>query len=199
MKTAVFMIWAGAVFDFLDGFAARLLKKYSAIGKDLDSLADVVTFSFLPATIMFSLIENSSSNLILPYLGFLLVLFGALRLAKFNNDTRQGDIFYGLPVPAVGIFVSGLPYILAIDYWQIGDVAGHHYLLIAVTILLSILMVSDVKLMSLKFSSFGMKVNWQRYLLLISALVLLLFWQFAALPIIISLYVVLSLALNIGE
>lgn len=199
VKTGVFMIWAGAIFDFLDGFTARLLKEYSAIGKDLDSLADIVTFCFLPGTILFALIGQNSSNAVLPYFGFLLVLFGAVRLAKFNNDSRQGDFFYGLPVPAAGIFVSGLPYIIGIESAIISAVVANEYFLIGISILMSVLMVSDIKLMSLKFSSFEIKGNWQRYMLLISGLLLLLFWQFAALPIIISLYVVFSVALNIGE
>ena len=102
------MIWAGALFDFLDGFAARMMKKYSSIGKDLDSLADLVTFCLLPATILFMLVEQNSNSTVFPFFGYLLVIFGALRLAKFNNDTRQGEFFYGLPVPAAAIFVSGL-------------------------------------------------------------------------------------------
>ena len=193
------MIWAGALFDFLDGFAARMMKKYSSIGKDLDSLADLVTFCLLPATIMFLLMEQESSNKIFPYMGYILVIFGALRLAKFNNDTRQGEFFYGLPVPAAAIFVSGLPYIATLENGAITAAISNQYTLIAITIILSVLMVSDFKLMSLKFSDFSIKGNWQRYLLLLSSLVLLLFWQFAALPVIISLYLVLSMALNIGD
>ena len=193
------MIWAGALFDFFDGFAARMLKKYSSIGKDLDSLADIVTFCFLPATLLFVLIGHNSENMILPYFGFLLVIFGALRLAKFNNDTRQGEFFYGLPVPAAGIFVSGLPYLAAIEYDAVASIISNQYFLIGIAILLSALMVSDIKLMSLKSTDFSFKGNWQRYLLLLSSVVLLLLWQFAALPVIISLYLVLSMALNIGD
>jgi CDP-diacylglycerol--serine O-phosphatidyltransferase len=148
---------------------------------------------------LFLLIEQHSGGLIFPYAGYLLVIFGALRLAKFNNDTRQGEFFYGLPVPAAGIFFSGLPYLAAIENNFITSALSNQYVLIAITIVLSALMVSDFKLMSLKFSDFKIKGNWQRYLLLLSSLLLLLFWQFAALPVIISLYLVLSMALNIGD
>ncbi|MDZ7605166.1 MAG: CDP-alcohol phosphatidyltransferase family protein [Cyclobacteriaceae bacterium] len=90
LQTGAIMIWLGAGFDFLDGFAARLLKKFSIIGKDLDSLADLITFCFLPGAILFSMI-NAGNPGFLGFSGFLLVVFGALRLAKFNNDTRQAD------------------------------------------------------------------------------------------------------------
>ena len=109
------MIWAGALFDFFDGFAARILKSTSPIGKDLDSLADLVTFCFLPASIVYVLISLGTKNEIIPFSGYLLVIFGALRLAKFNNDTRQTENFYGLPVPSSAIFVSGLPFILSLQ------------------------------------------------------------------------------------
>lgn len=190
------MIWAGAMFDFFDGFAARMLNKFSLIGKDLDSLADIVTFCFLPATILFALIEQNVQNENLPYIGYLLVLFGALRLAKFNNDTRQTDHFYGLPVPASGIFVSALAFIPS-DNSLLTDILTNPFTLIGVAILLSIMMVSDVKLMSLKFKNFSFQDNWHRYVLIISSFLLLLFIQIVALPLIILLYVVLSAALNI--
>ena len=96
LQTGSIMIWVGALFDFFDGFAARMLRKFSTIGKDLDSLADLITFCFLPGSIIYSLIEQDSDVFLLPYTGFLLALFGALRLAKFNNDTRQSENFHGL-------------------------------------------------------------------------------------------------------
>lgn len=196
LQTGSIMIWAGALFDFFDGFAARILKKFSAIGKDLDSLADLITFCFLPASILYSLIDQSTSNAWLPYLGYLLALFGALRLAKFNNDTRQSEHFYGLPVPASGIFVSVFPFISNVGF---NGFFTSYYTLIGISILLSAMMVSDIKLMSLKFKNFSLKANWSRFLLIILSIILLVIFKIVALPIIIIVYVVLSLALNIRK
>ena len=194
-----FMIWAGALFDFLDGFAARMLKKFSSIGKDLDSLADLITFCFLPATIVFASIEFTTPGSYLAFAGYLLVIFGAVRLARFNNDPRQSEHFYGLPVPASGLFVSALPFISAEGQDSIFSFATEPYALVTIAVLLSVMMVSDIKLMSLKFSNFSFGENWQRYLLVLLALLLLVFLQIVAIPIIILLYVVWSIALNIAE
>ncbi len=188
------MIWSGALFDFFDGFAARILKKFSPIGKDLDSLADLVTFCFLPASILYALIAQSSTISWLPYFGYLLTLFGALRLAKFNNDTRQSEHFYGLPVPASGIFVSVFPFISNVGF---NDFFTNSYTLIGISVLLSTMMVSDIKLMSLKFKDFSTKANWSRYLLIIISIILLAIFKIVAFPIIIIVYVVLSMTVNI--
>ena len=197
--TGSMMIWAGAIFDFFDGLAARVLNKFSSIGKDLDSLADLVTFCFLPSTILFALIKRNSENEFLPYFGFLLVIFGAIRLAKFNNDTRQSDSFYGLPVPSSAIFVSAFPY-MAIEKTSIfHELSTNEYALISVAILMSFMMVSDIKLLSLKFKNFDFQANWYRYLLIVVSVLMLAFLQIIALPIIIMLYVVLSVALKIVE
>lgn len=199
IQTAGIMIWAGALFDFFDGFAARILKKFSTIGKDLDSLADLITFCFLPATMIYVIINQNSSNHFLPFTGYLLVIFGALRLAKFNNDTRQADTFYGLPVPASAIFVSAFPFALDQDIMEMSTLLANPYVFVGIAILLSILMVSDIKLLSLKFKNFSLKENWPRFLLLLSAFLLILTLKVLALPLIILLYVVFSLALNISE
>lgn len=188
------MIWAGGLFDFFDGFAARILKKFSPIGKDLDSLADLVTFCFLPASILYALIDQSSTISWLPYFGYLLTLFGALRLAKFNNDTRQSEHFYGLPVPASGIFVSVFPFISTVGF---NDFFTSGYTLIGISLLLSTMMVSDIKLMSLKFKDISFKANWSRYLLIIISIILLAIFKIIAFPIIIIVYVVLSMTVNI--
>ncbi len=199
LQAAAIMIWVGALFDFLDGSAARLLNKFSPIGKDLDSLADLVTFCFLPGAILFEIAGQNTSNPILPYAGFLLVIFGALRLAKFNNDTRQAETFYGLPVPASALFVSGLPFALSGEPAWLSDAVSSLYVIAAIAIILSFMMVSDIKLMSLKFKNFTFANNWPRYILLIGALILLIFFKVVALPVIIILYVALSIALNIIE
>ena len=199
LQTGSIMIWAGALFDFFDGFAARMLRKFSAIGKDLDSLADLITFCFLPASILFALIDQYSVNNWMPYVGYLLVLFGALRLAKFNNDSRQSDTFYGLPVPASGIFVSALPFISGVEHSGFAGFLTSYYALAVISILLSLMMVSDIKLMSLKFKELSIKANWQRFLLILISLILLVVFNIVALPFIIILYVVLSVTLNIIE
>jgi len=193
------MIWFGALFDFLDGLAARFLKQFSTIGKDLDSLADLITFCFLPGTIIYLIITQNSTNVYLPYTGYLLVIFGALRLAKFNNDARQENTFYGLPVPASAIFVSALPFIQESSVMGSTTVFSSPYLYFGITLLLSFLMISDIPLLSLKFKNFTFKPNWHRYLLLIISITLLFFIEILALPIIILLYVVLSMALKISE
>jgi len=193
------MIWVGALFDFFDGFAARVLKKFSTIGKDLDSLADLITFCFLPGTILYVLINQNSTNHFIPFSGYLLVIFGALRLAKFNNDTRQADTFYGLPVPASAIFVSAFPFSKGETFMEMNTLLANPYVFIGISILLSILMVADIKLLSLKFKNFNLSDNWPRFLLIASALILLITLKVLALPLVILLYVVFSLALNISE
>lgn len=193
------MIWAGAIFDFFDGFSARILNKFSAIGKDLDSLADLVTFCFLPATIIFTLIDQNGESNDFSYMVYLIVIFGALRLARFNNDARQTDTFYGLPVPAVAIFVSVLPFIKELEKSAFSEFLIKDHTLIGIAILLSLMMVADIKLMSLKFKDFTLNNNWSRYLLIAISLILLAFFKIIALPLIIVLYVVLSLVLKIAE
>jgi CDP-diacylglycerol--serine O-phosphatidyltransferase len=199
IQTGSIMIWAGALFDFFDGFAARMLKKFSSIGKDLDSLADLITFCFLPASILFALIELNQTSSWFAYFGYLIVIFGALRLAKFNNDSRQSESFYGLPVPASGIFVSVFPFISDVEKAGVSDFLINSYTLIGVSVLLSFMMVSDIKLMSLKFKDFSISGNWPRFLLIIISIILIVIFKIIALPFIIILYVVLSLALNIAE
>ena len=196
LQTGSIMIWAGAIFDYFDGFAARILKKFSLIGKDLDSLADLITFCFLPASILFSLIDQHDTTGWLPFLGYLLVLFGALRLAKFNNDTRQSENFHGLPVPASAIFVSALPFILPLEF---NGIFANNFVLIGIAIFLSAMMVSDIKLMSLKFKNFSFKANQSRYLLILVSIILIVFFRIVALPVIIIWYIVLSAATNIRE
>jgi CDP-diacylglycerol--serine O-phosphatidyltransferase len=199
LQTGSIMIWAGALFDFFDGFVARMLKKFSSIGKDLDSLADLITFCFLPASILFVIIDQQSTINWLPYFGYLLVLFGAVRLAKFNNDTRQSENFYGLPVPANGIFVSAVPFISTIENAGFRDVLTDYRTLVGISILLSIMMVSNIKLMSFKFKEASFKANWPRFLLILISLSLIVVFKIVALPFIIIIYVVSSIALNIAE
>ncbi len=187
LATASYMIWLAAIFDFFDGFAARLLKVSSPIGKELDSLADMVTFGVLPAFILFSLQENISTGY-LPYISISVALFSALRLAKFNVDTRQSHGFIGIPTPASAFFVSGLV------FWPAGSIFISNPLsIIIISISLSLLMVAPFPMLALKFKDYSLRNNISRYLVVMVSVVLLLIMKEKAFPIIISFYVALSL------
>lgn len=207
LAIASYLIGLAAIFDFLDGFFARLLKAQSPIGKDLDSLADVISFGLVPGLILFKLLEYSSgisvnSGIItsVPYIAFLIPMFSALRLAKFNNDERQTDVFIGLPTPANALLIASFPLILIQQSTLVGlDITGFQSFflstpfLLAITILLSYLLVAQIYLLSLKFKNFTWKDNKIRYIFLGSSCLLLLLFYYLAIPIIIILYILLSL------
>jgi CDP-diacylglycerol---serine O-phosphatidyltransferase len=182
---AAWCIWAAALLDFMDGFLARILKAYSEIGKQLDSLADLISFGLLPASILYQMIGSTSTSEILPLFAFLLVLFSAWRLAKFNIDESQTNSFKGLPTPASAIFVSGLIYIKMVN---IED----PYILLTIVLLLSFSMVSNLPLMALKFKNYGWKGNEFRYLLVLFSLLLLIFFGIQAISFSILLYILFS-------
>ena len=184
---AAYAIWIAAVFDFFDGFSARLLKVSSPIGKELDSLADMVTFGVLPSVILFKMMDGANYEL-LPYVAFSLALFSALRLAKFNIDTRQSTSFIGMPTPAAAFFVSGLPFWQA----QYPEFVGWQSIII-ITVTLSLLLVSPIKMLALKFPDYSVKNNWHRYLVILLSVVAFLLLGSRSLPIIIGLYLVISL------
>ncbi len=178
-------IFGAAFLDFCDGFVARLLKVSSELGKQLDSLADVVSFGVAPSFILISYgwLGNSS------YLGFAIGVFACVRLAKFNIDTRQGESFLGLPVPAVGILIAALPFIklngnlgFLLEFWPI----------LILTAILCFLMVSEIPMLALKFKNFYVKENIWRYLVLLVSLLLLLIFKMEGLPLIILSYVLIS-------
>lgn len=156
LEYGVYAMILGAILDFFDGFAARLLKVSSAIGKDLDSLADVVTFGVLPAFLAFNLIESCSCSLGMYYkFGALLIaLFSALRLAKFNNDNRQTEGFIGLPTPANALFWAGMVFLQHNPNFEFVFVPGR---LLALVIVFSYLLVSELPVYSLKFKNFNFK------------------------------------------
>ena len=184
---AAYAIWIAAVFDFLDGFSARLLKVSSPIGKELDSLADMVTFGALPSFILFKMMGGASYELA-SYVAFALALFSALRLAKFNVDTRQSNTFIGMPTPAAAFFVSGLP------FWQTQypELMSWQIIMI-ITVILSLLLVSPIKMLALKFTEYSVKNNWHRYIVLLLSLTAFVFLGSKSLPIIIGLYLIISL------
>jgi len=187
------LIVAGAVFDFFDGFAARLLKVSSPIGKELDSLADVITFGFAPAAIVFALIGKCGGPEWLQYAAFLLAAFSALRLAKFNLDDRQTMGFIGLPTPANALFWAS-----AALWLEQGAVESEITVyLLCIGILLSCwLLICEIPMFALKFKSFGMKGNELRYSFIVAsaALIAILGWNGFAL--IVPLYIIVSAASN---
>jgi CDP-diacylglycerol--serine O-phosphatidyltransferase len=150
--TGVFIFVAlAAVFDFLDGLAARALHAYSDLGKELDSLSDVVSFGVAPGCLVYSFLASYADGTGLPFIAFLLPIFAALRLAKFNIDTRQTSSFLGLPVPSMGLFwVSFIPsiYLFTQSYSPLTLV-----IVVALVIVFSALMVSEIPMFSLKFKS----------------------------------------------
>jgi CDP-diacylglycerol---serine O-phosphatidyltransferase len=187
------LIWAACIFDFLDGFAARILKVSSPIGKELDSLADMVTFGVLPSLLMCYLLTRaeagSQSGIIyMPFVGLSLAVFSAIRLAKFNIDERQVDGFIGVPTPANALFIIGLP--LFFEHFRL---EMSWIFLTVVTLLFSWLMVSPFNLFSLKFKSFGWKGNEVRFTFLAISVLLIGFLREAAVSTIIITYILTSL------
>jgi CDP-diacylglycerol--serine O-phosphatidyltransferase len=184
------------VMDLLDGALARLLNATSDIGKQLDSLADIVSFGLAPAFIMFTLLDKYSDGEYIPYIAFMVPVFAAIRLARFNIDPAQEKEFRGLTVPAAALMLLSIPMALNCKLGGIpwlnafySSPAG----LIAITVSLSILMVSPLKLFSLKLSSIYWKHNRGRYILIAFALIFFLIYRFAAIPFILVLYIILSL------
>lgn len=192
LEWASYSILVAAVFDFLDGMLARLLKAYSDIGKDLDSLADVVSFGVLPSVIIYQLFLDSSSNSEwLHYSAFLIAIFSALRLAKFNNDIRQTENFIGLPTPANAMLIASLPFIAAGGN-MVSSFLQNPVFLAGLSLGMGLLLISEIHLMSLKFSGLNFKMNLYRYILVFSSLILLLIFKFTAVPIIMVTYFTIS-------
>lgn len=204
--TAALFVFLGIFFDFFDGFAARKLKVQSELGLQLDSLADVVTSGVVPGVTMFKLMEfvfadwgeiNTADNFslqILPLLGFSITLASAYRLAKFNIDTEQQNYFKGLPTPANTIFILSLPLILEFNQSNVvNSIILNSWFLVAITALSCYLLNSKVKLFALKFKDYSFKANATRYIFLILCIILLVVLQFLAIPIIILLYIGMSL------
>ncbi|WP_397446445.1 CDP-alcohol phosphatidyltransferase family protein [Polaribacter sp. R77954] len=213
---AALFVVIGIILDFFDGFAARLLNVAGELGKQLDSLADMVTSGLVPGIIMVKLmqinlfnkaefVENNTidgvfDNTVLGYslIGLIITLGACYRLGKFNLDTRQTDFFIGLPTPAMSLFVVSLPLIQAnTDFVFVQSLIGNNYFLIALTWILSFLMNAEINLFSLKLKDYSFKKNWLIYLFLTFSLVLILLINYLAIPIIIIFYVVLSTVKNL--
>jgi CDP-diacylglycerol--serine O-phosphatidyltransferase len=188
--SAYFVLLAGT-FDFFDGLVARLLNVKSEIGKQLDSLADMVSFGFLPGVVMYQLLKTSDyTNEYLAYFGFFITIFSALRLAKFNIDERQNEDFIGLNTPMNTLFIVSLPFI-AKDYPVL---IGSSTVLIAVILTSSFLLVSEIKIFSFKLKDLSWKANQMKFIFLLLSLILIIVLKFVAVPFILVLYVAFSIA-----
>ena len=234
LNWAAYLVGFALVFDFFDGFVARLLKVTSPIGKDLDSLADCVTFGVVPGLIMYKLINalnihldlstlfstltntklNATTNL--SYVALIIPVFSAIRLAKFNNDSRQTDSFIGLPTPANAIFFASIPLIIGSDissfqkfaseYLGVNGINGFivaesyasiaRIVLATLCVIFSLLLIIELPLIALKFKNFSLKDNLFRYLLILSSIILFILFKFIAIPIIILIYIFLSIVNN---
>jgi CDP-diacylglycerol--serine O-phosphatidyltransferase len=214
---SAYLIFLAAVFDFLDGLTARVLKAYSDMGKELDSLADLISFGMAPAAIAFNLMKtglflgvNDISDLSFEltfmqvfFLASVLLIpvFSGLRLAKFNVDTRQTDSFIGLPTPANAIFWASLPVITLKHPGFFNNIIGKidnvPIFLSFSAVFLSILLVSELPMFSLKFKNLKIEGNVVRFSFLAIAFILLLLLQIKSVPIIIVVYIIISVILYI--
>lgn len=214
---AALFVVLGIVFDFFDGFAARLLDVKSELGLQLDSLADMITSGLVPGIVMFKLIEKTTGSFeyttdytssnwnlseinLLPLLGLLVTLASCYRLANFNIDTRQTDSFIGLPTPANTLLILSLPLILMTnDVQWINDLILNKWFLIGLTLLSCYLLNAELPLFSLKMKTYGFKENALKYIFLIACVLMLVFFRYLAIPLIILLYIVLSVFTNMKK
>lgn len=193
-ELAFIFIGASVLFDFCDGLSARLLHAYSALGKELDSLADLISFGFAPAALAFNMIMiESGSNSWIAYTAFLLTAAGAVRLAKFNIDDLQKESFRGLPIPSNAIFWVG---VIAwnMQYRYIGD-----WGMLLFIVLFSALMISRIRMFSLKVKSLSLQGNVRRYALLIGVISFVAYMQLAGLVWTILFYIFLSVTAKRDE
>ena len=196
---AAIMIFVAGLFDFFDGFSARLLDAHSPIGADLDSLSDMVSFGVAPGCIMYHLMREGMTEPVWPLgnislfacFAFLLPVFSAVRLAKFNVDTRQTTSFIGLPTPPMAIVMASLP----LAFWQrgiLGQPVLNPYLCLGIVILFSVLMVCNRPFFSFKMKSVSWKGNEVRWIFLILAVAGFAAFRFVALPFILLAYILMS-------
>lgn len=182
----IFIIFLSGFFDFLDGFAARALKISGPMGKELDSLADMVSFGVLPSLYLFQLSRGLGNPDWINYSALLVAAMSAYRLAKFNIDTRQSDKFIGLPTPANAIMITTFAQL------PIHLVASEPLILV-VSVVSSVLLIAPIELLALKFKSFAFSDNIFRYLLLIILVTLIVVLGWGALPFLIPTYLLISL------
>tara|TARA_B100001142_G_scaffold288585_1_gene304840 strand:- start:1787 stop:2509 length:723 start_codon:yes stop_codon:yes gene_type:complete len=208
LTTASLCIFLGALLDFLDGFAARILKVTGEFGKQLDSMSDMITFGVAPGFILFHFMFYLQNDVIFRHsmeesilfspssLALLIPLFSAYRLANFNIDNKQEDIFIGLPTPASAIFFASIPHINFNQFPMFADIQ----LLGALAVIMSLLLVVKIPLFSLKFDmqkKIRSRLDILRISFILTAILLFFGFQFAAIPFIVILYLILSLLNNI--
>lgn len=206
LEWAALFVFIGIFFDFFDGLAARLLNVQSEIGVQLDSLADMITSGLVPGIVMFQLLnmaERGGWNLgffghddemtLLPFLGFVITLASAYRLANFNVDENQVSSFRGLPTPANALLILSLPLILLYHNNEVlSGIILNQWFLIGLTLVSAYLLNSRIELFALKFNNWTFKDNAIRYLFLIGSLIMLLTLKFLAIPLIIAFYLIAS-------
>jgi CDP-diacylglycerol--serine O-phosphatidyltransferase len=189
-ELAFWLVVASAIFDFFDGFAARLLKSVSAIGVELDSLADMVSFGLVPSVAMFCLWDVAPSSDLpswMRYLTLTIVAFSALRLAKFNIDDTQTTEFCGLPTPANGLFCLSLAMLMAA-----GSISLPQWAILTISIGMAYMLISPIRMFALKFKGFGWQGNEIRYSFIALCVVLIAAFTRYAVPAIILLYIIIS-------
>ncbi len=221
LELAAVFVFLGIIFDFFDGFAARILDVKSELGLQLDSLADMITSGLVPGIVMFQLLAMSMSGgwnidfspemsgahvwrafsgSLLPFTGFLITMASAYRLAKFNIDENQTSSFIGLPTPANALLILSLPLILLNQNSDfLNELILNQWFLIGVTILSAFLLNANIELFALKFKNWGFQDNALRYIFIIISLALLITMKFLAIPIIIAFYILSSMLSNLSK
>jgi len=200
-EMAFYFVCLGIFLDFFDGFFARLFKVSGPLGVQLDSLADMVTSGVVPGFVMFWMLKQgqdpADTNQIIPYLGFIITLGSCYRLANFNIDTRQSDSFIGLPTPANTLFIMSLPLVIKFsDSMVFFDILSNQWFLLAITIFSAYILNAEIPLFSLKIKDFTFKKNALQIVFLSLCVLLLVFFQYLAIPLIIIIYVLLSVVNN---
>ena len=202
-EMAFYFVSLGIFLDFFDGFFARLFNVCSPLGLQLDSLADMVTSGVVPGLVMFQMMISYSSTAVeghlqfFPYLGFIITLGSCYRLANFNVDTRQTDSFIGLPTPANALFVLSLPLVLqSTDSLFMIELLSNQWFLLVITLLSAYMLNAEIPLFSLKIKKFSFKENALQIVFLASSFLLLVFFQYLGIPLLILLYVLLSIVNN---
>jgi CDP-diacylglycerol--serine O-phosphatidyltransferase len=198
------MVVLAALFDFMDGLAARWLKLQSPFGKELDSLADMISFGLVPGMVLFRLLRSAYMQMpdvfdvsyvnLAPAL--LVPCFAAYRLAKFNLDTRQSENFIGIPTPAVGLLVVSFPLIILFNPFNLAHWLQNIWVLYTIIGVLCYLMVAEIPMLSLKFKNLQLAANWPRFLLVVLAVVGIPVLKFATVPFVFICYVLLSIVSN---
>lgn len=204
-EMAFYFVSLGIFLDFFDGFFARLFQVSSPLGLQLDSLADMVTSGVVPGIVMYQLMGSSSGYPKLgwivepfPFVGFLITLGSCYRLANFNIDTRQTDSFIGLPTPANALFILSLPLVLRnLDSFFVLELLTNPFVLIGITLLSVYMLNAEIPLFSLKIKQMSLKKNAFQIGFLLSSVVLIASFHYAGIPLVIVLYVLLSVITNI--